>query len=86
MDGYAVRAEDTFGATESLPAYLTVIGEVPMGRAVELTVGPAQAAVVLHGRHDPRPELMQWSWLSGRRNWMHQTSKCCVPLRRRERN
>jgi len=49
MDGYAVRAEDTFGATESLPAYLTVIGEVPMGRAVELTVGPAQAAVVYTG-------------------------------------
>jgi len=49
MDGYAVRAEDTFGATESLPAYLTVIGEVPMGRAVDLTVGPAQTAVVYTG-------------------------------------
>src|SRR5512136_2084157 len=33
MDGYAVRAADTFGATESLPAYLTVIGEGPMGSA-----------------------------------------------------
>ena len=49
MDGYAVRAEDTFGATESLPAYLTVIGEVPMGRAPQLAVGPAQAAVVYTG-------------------------------------
>lgn len=49
MDGYAVRAEDTYGATESLPAYLTVIGEVPMGRAPQLSVGPAQAAVVHTG-------------------------------------
>lgn len=49
MDGYAVRAEDTFGATESLPAYLSVIGEVPMGRASQLAVGPAQAAVVYTG-------------------------------------
>jgi molybdopterin molybdotransferase len=49
MDGYAVRAADTFGATESLPAYLTVIGEVPMGHASELAVGPAQAVVVYTG-------------------------------------
>jgi molybdopterin molybdotransferase len=32
MDGYAVRARDTFGATESLPALLEVTGEVLMGR------------------------------------------------------
>ena len=31
MDGYAVRARDTFGATESMPAYLEVSGEVRMG-------------------------------------------------------
>lgn len=49
MDGYAVRAADTFGATESLPAYLTVAGEVSMGRPCQLSVGPAQAAVVYTG-------------------------------------
>lgn len=49
MDGYAVRAEDIFGATESLPAYLDVIGEVPMGRASQQVVGPTQAAVVYTG-------------------------------------
>lgn len=32
MDGFAVRARDTFGATESLPAYLDVTGEVFMGQ------------------------------------------------------
>lgn len=31
MDGYAVRAKDTFGASEKLPAYLEVSGEVFMG-------------------------------------------------------
>lgn len=32
MDGFAVRAKDTFGASESLPAYLDVKGEIFMGR------------------------------------------------------
>lgn len=54
MDGYAVRAADTFGASESLPAYLTVVGEVPMGRAPEFTVGPTQTAVVYTGGMLPR--------------------------------
>jgi molybdopterin molybdotransferase len=49
MDGYAVRAADTFGATESLPAYLSLVGESPMGRAPLVAVGPAQAAVVYTG-------------------------------------
>ena len=31
MDGFAVRATDTFGASEGLPAYLNVAGEVLMG-------------------------------------------------------
>lgn len=33
MDGYAVIAKDTFGASESLPAYLDIGGEVQMGQA-----------------------------------------------------
>jgi molybdopterin molybdotransferase len=43
MDGYAVRAADTHGASEGLPAYLTLAGEVPMGCAptLELRVGEA---------------------------------------------
>ena len=31
MDGYSVRSADTFGATESLPAFLDVVGDVAMG-------------------------------------------------------
>ena len=35
MDGYAVRAADTFGATESLPALLTITGDILMGALPE---------------------------------------------------
>ena len=49
MDGYAVRARDTFGASESLPAYLQVIGEVQMGQAPDITLATGQAAVAYTG-------------------------------------
>lgn len=38
MDGFAVVAADTFGASQSLPAYLNVTGEVFMGDKPEGTV------------------------------------------------
>lgn len=43
MDGYAVRARDTFGASESLPAYLDIVGEVLMGRNSPGQAGPGKA-------------------------------------------
>jgi len=49
MDGYAVRASDTFGASESLPAYLEVVGEVAMGQASDITLAVGQAAVAYTG-------------------------------------
>ncbi|HMQ30859.1 MAG TPA: molybdopterin molybdotransferase MoeA [Chloroflexaceae bacterium] len=49
MDGFAVRAADTYGASEGLPAYLALCGEVPMGRPAGLAVGPGQAARVHTG-------------------------------------
>ena len=49
MDGYAVRAADTFGASESLPAFLQVVGEVPMGQAAEVALGVGQASIVHTG-------------------------------------
>lgn len=49
MDGFAVRAANTYGASEGVPAYLTLIGEVPMGRAPGLTVSLGQAALVHTG-------------------------------------
>ena len=35
VDGYALKAKDTHGASDKLPAYLKIIGEVPMGGAPE---------------------------------------------------
>lgn len=49
MDGYAVRAKDTFGATESLPAMLEVKGEVIMGQVPTGGVGPGQAVKISTG-------------------------------------
>jgi molybdopterin molybdotransferase len=49
VDGYAVRAADTFGASESLPAYLTLVGEIPMGAPAALTLAPAQCALIHTG-------------------------------------
>jgi len=49
MDGYAVRAADTYGASESLPAFLTVVGEVPMGEAARVELDTGEAALVHTG-------------------------------------
>lgn len=49
MDGFSVRAQDTFGASEGLPAYLEVVGEVPMGRAPDVTLSVGQAAKAYTG-------------------------------------
>jgi len=49
VDGYAVKAADTYGAGESLPAYLTVVGEVHMGQAANLVLGSAQCALIHTG-------------------------------------
>ncbi len=44
MDGYAVLARDTFGASESSPAYLTLAGDVRMGEAPGLELSPGNCA------------------------------------------
>jgi len=49
MDGFAVRAQDTFGASEGLPAYLQVAGEVLMGRAPAGRLAPGQAFRIATG-------------------------------------
>ena len=54
VDGYAVNAVDTYGATPTLPAFLDVIGEVPMGQASLLELGLGQAAMVHTGGMIPQ--------------------------------
>lgn len=49
MDGYAVKAKDTFGASESLPAYVDVTGEVLMGQEAVGLVEAGQAWAIPTG-------------------------------------
>jgi molybdopterin molybdotransferase len=49
VDGYAVRAADTHGAGESLPAYLQIAGEVPMGAAPDFSIAAGQCALIHTG-------------------------------------
>ncbi|HMN62897.1 MAG TPA: molybdopterin-binding protein, partial [Anaerolinea sp.] len=49
VDGFAVRARDTFGASDSLPAYLSLAGEVPMGGEPQFSLEHGQAALIHTG-------------------------------------
>jgi molybdopterin molybdotransferase len=49
MDGFAVRAADTFGASQSLPTLLTVVGQVVMGTRADLKIDLGQAAAIHTG-------------------------------------
>ena len=49
VDGYAVRAADTYGVSEGLPGYLDVTGAVRMGAAPDAAVGPGAAVSIPTG-------------------------------------
>lgn len=49
MDGFAVRAKDTFGASSGSPAYLNLIGEVKMGEKATMKVSQGEAVKVSTG-------------------------------------
>ncbi len=49
MDGYAVRARDTFGADEADPVLLDLIGEVHAGAKPDVTVEPGTCAEISTG-------------------------------------
>jgi molybdopterin molybdotransferase len=49
VDGYAVRAADTYGASEGLPSYLEVRGAVRMGSAPDVDVASGAAVAVPTG-------------------------------------
>jgi molybdopterin molybdotransferase len=49
VDGYAVRAEDTFGATEGMPAYLGLTDEIMMGERPAFALPKAIAAKIPTG-------------------------------------
>ena len=49
MDGYAVRSKDTFGASQSLPAYLKLTGVVEMGKEATQPVATGEAIRISTG-------------------------------------
>ncbi len=54
MDGFALRAKDTLGASEASPRHLTVVGEVAAGSMPTKEVGPGTAIRIMTGA--PLPE------------------------------
>ncbi len=53
VDGYAVRAADTFGCSESLPSLLRVAGEVLMGQQAAAACGAGECVAVPTGGQVP---------------------------------
>ncbi len=49
MDGYAVKAKDTFGASQSLPAYLKLAGVVEMGKEAKQALNTGDAIRISTG-------------------------------------
>jgi molybdopterin molybdotransferase len=49
VDGYAVRAADTYGVSEGLPGYLDVAGAVRMGATPDVAVGAGTAVAMPTG-------------------------------------
>ena len=49
VDGYALKASDAFGASDALPAYLELIGEISMGVKPDFSLTLAQCCLIHTG-------------------------------------
>ena len=54
MDGYALRAQDTFGAGENNPLKLELVGEITAGDVSEFSIEKGQAARIMTGAPLPK--------------------------------
>ena len=54
VDGFAVRARDTFGCTDSIPAILPLQAEVLMGQGAEFELNPEECVAVPTGGALPK--------------------------------
>lgn len=54
VDGFAVKAKDTYGASERNPAVLQIAGEIPMGQVSEIQIKDGEAIKVATGGMVPR--------------------------------
>ena len=53
VDGYALRAKDTFGCSDAIPAVLRLAGEVQMGEGAPMRVAPGACVYVPTGGEIP---------------------------------
>lgn len=49
MDGYALKAEDTFGASETNPAYVNLVGEIKIDSQPTLAIESGQCVSIVTG-------------------------------------
>ncbi len=54
VDGYAVKASDTFGCTDAIPAILTQVGEVLMGEGADMELSAGDCVAVPTGGAVPK--------------------------------
>ena len=54
VDGFSIKAKDTYGASEKNPAILQVIGEIPMGRISDIEIKGGEAVKVATGGMVPK--------------------------------
>jgi len=49
MDGFAIKASSSFGASEASPAYLEIKGTISMGEIPDFSIGHGEAARIATG-------------------------------------
>jgi len=54
VDGYALRASDTFGCTDAIPAILMQVGEVFMGKGADFALSEGDCAAIPTGGAVPK--------------------------------
>jgi len=78
VDGFALKAKDTYGTSEKNPAILRMIGEIPMGQISDIEVKDGEAVKVATGGMVPKGadavEMVEYT------EWV--TPIPCMPLNR----
>jgi molybdopterin molybdotransferase len=54
VDGFALKAKDTYGASEKNPAILQVVGDIPMGKVSDIAIKDGEAVKIATGGMVPQ--------------------------------
>lgn len=82
VDGYAVKAKDTFGASESLPVLIQVVGKVEMGVPTHIKLNDGQAVEIPTGGMLPEgaDTVVMVEYTSELDDFTVEISKALAPL------